>query len=73
MLYNVLIITHLLSLLLYAKSVLNSWPVSKYVIKHILLFSIIGEFGIVYKGVLINWHDTPLQTVAVKALKGRYY
>ena len=31
----------------------------------------IGEFGIVYKGVLIDWKDTPVQGVAVKALKGR--
>ena len=42
--------------------------------KHVCMickFLIIGEFGIVCKGVLIDWKDTPVQGVAVKALKGR--
>ena len=29
-----------------------------------------GEFGIVYKGLLMNWNKVPVQGVAVKALKG---
>ena len=31
-----------------------------------------GEFGIVYKGLLMNWNKIPVQGVAVKALKGMY-
>ena len=30
-----------------------------------------GEFGIVYKGILLNWNNIPVQGVAVKALKGK--
>ncbi len=29
-----------------------------------------GEFGVVYKGVLTNWNNVPMQGVAVKTLKG---
>ncbi len=29
-----------------------------------------GETGMVYKGLLMNWKDEPLQAVAVKTLKG---
>ncbi len=29
-----------------------------------------GEFGIVYKGVLTDWNNVPIQGVAVKTLKG---
>ncbi len=29
-----------------------------------------GETGMVYKGVLMNWKDEPVQGVAVKTLKG---
>ncbi len=29
-----------------------------------------GEFGIVYKGVLTDWNNVPMQGVAVKTLKG---
>ncbi len=29
-----------------------------------------GEFGIVYKGFLIDWYNVPMQGVAVKTLKG---
>ncbi len=29
-----------------------------------------GEFGIVYKGILTDWNDVPIQGVAVKTLKG---
>ncbi len=34
-----------------------------------------GEFGIVYKGVLIDWNNVPIQGVAVKTLKSNiiYY
>ncbi len=31
-----------------------------------------GEFGIVYKGVLTDWNNIPIQGVAVKTLKGTY-
>ncbi|XP_064388277.1 hepatocyte growth factor receptor-like isoform X2 [Halichondria panicea] len=31
-----------------------------------------GEFGIVYKGVLIDWNNVPMQGVAVKTLKGLF-
>ncbi|XP_064388305.1 deleted in malignant brain tumors 1 protein-like isoform X2 [Halichondria panicea] len=31
-----------------------------------------GETGMVYKGLLINWKDKPLQGVAVKTLKGLF-
>ncbi|XP_064387556.1 uncharacterized protein LOC135335860 isoform X4 [Halichondria panicea] len=31
-----------------------------------------GEFGIVYKGVLTDWNDVPMQGVAVKTLKGLF-
>ncbi len=33
-------------------------------------FPYTGEFGIVYKGVLTDWNDVPMQGVAVKTLKG---
>ena len=29
-----------------------------------------GEFGIVYKGLLMDWNHIPVQGVAVKTLKG---
>ena len=29
-----------------------------------------GEFGIVYKGLLMDWNHIPVQGVAVKVLKG---
>ncbi len=32
-----------------------------------------GETGMVYKGVLMNWKDEPLQAVAVKTLKGNLH
>ncbi len=32
--------------------------------------SLTGEFGIVYKGVLTDWNNVPMQGVAVKTLKG---
>ncbi len=31
---------------------------------------LVGETGVVYKGILMNWKDEPLQAVAVKTLKG---
>ncbi len=31
-----------------------------------------GETGMVYKGLLMNWKDEPLQAVAVKTLKGNF-
>ncbi|XP_064389992.1 hepatocyte growth factor receptor-like isoform X4 [Halichondria panicea] len=31
-----------------------------------------GETGVVYKGILMNWKDEPLQAVAVKTLKGLF-
>ena len=36
----------------------------------IIIFFVIGGFGIVYKGLLKNWEPTPTQEVAVKTLKG---
>ncbi len=39
--------------------------------KYILLMGgLVGETGVVYKGILMNWKDEPLQAVAVKTLKG---
>ncbi len=29
-----------------------------------------GEFGIVYKGILTDWNNVPIQGVAMKTLKG---
>ena len=31
---------------------------------------LLGEFGIVYKGLLMDWNCMPVQGVAVKAPKG---
>ena len=35
-----------------------------------IIVIILGEFGIVYKGVLLDWNRIPIKEVAVKALKG---
>ena len=34
---------------------------------------LIGEFGTVYKGLLMGWNSIPVQGVAVKAPKGMFY
>ena len=39
-------------------------------LKVILILYSIGEFGIVYKGLLMNWNNIPVQKIAVKTLKG---
>ena len=49
----------------------NSFQNLNAVMFSILCLNNSGEFGIVYKGVLIGWNDTPVQAVAVKALKGK--
>ena len=38
--------------------------------KYLNSYSCVGEFGMVYRGLLVNWNNISVQGVAVKTLKG---
>ena len=40
--------------------------------EQVILFNVIGEFGVVYKGHLVQEGGVVIETVAIKTLKGSY-